>query len=91
MNMGNLAYRLKLSSQLYIHPIFHISLLESYHENRLSDRTQISISPMEMEGELEFEIQEILDSKINRGKLRYLMKWKGYGPDERSWESVGNR
>jgi uncharacterized protein YicC (UPF0701 family) len=39
---------------------------------------------------LEYEVKEILDSKISRGKLKYLIEWEGYGPDERSWESTEN-
>jgi hypothetical protein len=35
-------------------------------------------------------MKEILDSKISRGKLKYLVEWEGYGPDERSWESAEN-
>jgi len=31
-------------------------------------------------------VDEILDSRIVRRKLRYLIKWKGYGRDEDSWE-----
>jgi uncharacterized protein YicC (UPF0701 family) len=43
-----------------------------------------------VEGELEYEVKEVLDSKISRGKLKYLVEWEGYGSDERSWESTEN-
>jgi hypothetical protein len=85
---SKLAYRLRLSPQMQIHPVFHASLLEPYRENRLPGRTQEPPPPEEIEGELEHEVQEVLDSKIVWGKLRYLVEWVGQGPDERTWEPV---
>ena len=32
----------------------------------------------------------ILDSKIVRNKLYYLVDWLGYSPNERTWELVEN-
>ena len=43
---------------------------------------------MEIEGDLEYVVKEILDSKIIRGKLKYFVDWEGYRQDERSWEPV---
>jgi Chromo (CHRromatin Organisation MOdifier) domain len=38
------------------------------------------------EGE-EYVIEEIMDSKLSRGKLKYLVKWEGYpNPTEWTWE-----
>jgi hypothetical protein len=51
---------------------------------------QEPVSSVEIEGELEYEVKEVLDSKISRGKLKYLVEWEGYGPGERSWESAKN-
>jgi len=33
-----------------------------------------------------FEIEEILDSCMCRGKLQYLVHWKGYNSEDNSWE-----
>ena len=35
-------------------------------------------------------MEEILDSKIINRKLRYLVKWEGYGIEHNSWEPRGN-
>lgn len=37
-----------------------------------------------------FEVKEILEVKRSRGKLYYLITWKGFGPEERSWEPAEN-
>ena len=43
---------------------------------------------MEVGGELVGEV--LLDSKIIRNKLYYLVNWLGYSPNDRTWESIEN-
>ena len=33
---------------------------------------------MEIEGEHEWQVQEVLDSKFVRNQLQYLVQWEGY-------------
>jgi len=49
-----------------IHPIFHVSQLELAIPNTIPDRIQPPPPPVEVDGEPEFEISEILDSKVDR-------------------------
>ena len=42
--------------------------------------------PIEIDGHAEFEVKQILNSKRVKGQLYYLVDWKGFGPEERSWE-----
>ena len=78
-------------SMCAVHPIFHISQLEPAIPNTMPDRIQPPPPPVEVDGELEFEISEILDSKVDHQcrscKLLYLVHWSGYeGTDEEtSW------
>uniref|UniRef100_A0A670ITY9 Chromo domain-containing protein n=1 Tax=Podarcis muralis TaxID=64176 RepID=A0A670ITY9_PODMU len=46
--------------------------------------------PVLVQGEPEYEVECILDSRYRRGKLQYLIDWKGYGPEDRSWEPAAN-
>ena len=73
-----------------IHPIFHVSQLEPSVPNTIPNRIQPPPPPVEIDNELEYEIAEILDSKIDnrrRCKLLYFIHWSGYeGTDEEnSW------
>jgi RNase H-like domain found in reverse transcriptase/Reverse transcriptase (RNA-dependent DNA polymerase)/Integrase zinc binding domain/Chromo (CHRromatin Organisation MOdifier) domain/Integrase core domain len=83
---SELAFKLELPPTMRIHPVFHGALLEPYHENTIPGRTQPPPPPVEVEGEEEWEVAEILDSKITRNRLFYLVDWEGYTPQDRSWE-----
>ncbi|KAK4684314.1 putative transposase, partial [Tremellales sp. Uapishka_1] len=83
------AYKLKLPTSMRIHPVFHISLLEPHLDNDIEGRIQQPPPPVEIQGEQEYEVEHILDYKTNkrwREPLRYLVQWKGYGPNHNTWE-----
>lgn len=37
-----------------------------------------------------FEVERILGERERLGRTEYLIAWKGYGPEERSWEPASN-
>ncbi|MBW0499694.1 hypothetical protein O181_039409 [Austropuccinia psidii MF-1] len=87
------AYHLKLLSQWKsIHPVFHISLLEPVKTSKIPNRNQEPPPPIIIEEEEEWETSQILDSKLKRRNLWYLVQWKGFSQDsERStWEPAEN-
>lgn len=88
--INEVAYRLKLPENLKIHDVFHVSLLEKYYESKIPDRYVPPPPPIEIDDDLEFEVEAILDSRIRRKKLEYLIKWKGYSVSENSWETIDN-
>ena len=52
-------------SMCFVHPVFHISMLESTISNTFSKRIQLVSAPVIIDGEPEYEISQIVDSKIN--------------------------
>ena len=86
--VGSLSFTLRLpDSMRVVHPVFHVSQLEPAIPNTIPNWTQPPPPPVEVDGKLEFEISEILDSKIDcrrkTCKLLYLVQWSGYeGTDE---------
>ncbi|KAG0592495.1 hypothetical protein KC19_1G257000, partial [Ceratodon purpureus] len=84
------AYRLELPASMKVHPVFHVSLLESYKESTISGRLQPSLPSVEVENHEEYEVEEVLDSRRRRGKLQYLIHWRGYDISERTWELAAN-
>ena len=85
--VGKVAYRLDLPESMNrIHPVFHVSKLKPY---KASGRVQPPPVPIEIEGELEYEVERILDKRINkqsrrRDSVEYLVKWLGYGHEHNS-------
>ncbi|QRW17328.1 Retrotransposable element Tf2 protein [Rhizoctonia solani] len=79
------AYRLKLPETLKIHNVFYVGLLSRVHVSP-SQPFPERPPPETIEGEEEYEVEQIIDSKRQRGKWFYLIKWKGYGPEDNSWE-----
>ncbi len=88
--VGLVACQLELPPQFKIHNVFHVSLLEPYHDNPIPERHREPPVLVEIEGQEEFEVQEVLDSKKIHGKLLYLVFWRGYPPSEATWEPAGN-
>ncbi len=48
----------------------------------------IRLTQTEEEGE--YEVEQILDKEVKRGKPVYLVKWKGYPESDATWEPVNN-
>ncbi len=84
----SVSYRLALSPQYLISPTFQISLLKAAGAPRRADdldepRNQVP-SPLIIDGEEAYQVQEILDSLRRGGVLQYLVDWEGYRPEGRS-------
>lgn len=68
-----------------IHPVFHSSLLKPVEQTTPAGHPgPITRDEYELGLGLD-ELDDILDSKVTRGKLKYLVKWKGYPFVEVSW------
>jgi hypothetical protein len=88
--VNEVSYRLDLPSSMKIHPVFHVFLLEPYKESTTPGRLSAPPPPIEINGEEEFEVSKIIDSRINRRILEYLVHWHGYEISERTWEPGAN-
>ena len=89
---GSLSFTLRLPDTMKsVHPVFHMSQLETSLQSSIPNRVQPPPPPIEVDREVEYKVEEILDSKINRRRrhcqLLYLVHWAGYaGTDEEmSW------
>ena len=68
--------------------MFHVSLLEKVAEEFYLQRRPDPPPPIEIEGELEYEVSQILDSRQRWGQVQYLVRWEGYGSEDDTWEPV---
>ncbi|MBW0534401.1 hypothetical protein O181_074116 [Austropuccinia psidii MF-1] len=92
-NIGSHAYHLKLPQQWKsVHPVFHVSLLEPVKHLTIPNRHQLPPPPVLVEDQEEWEVAQVLDSKLKRGNLWYLVEWKGFSedPERTTWEPASN-
>ena len=64
-----------------VHSVFHVSQLEPATPNTIPNRVQSQPLPIEVDEDIEYEISEILDSKLDKRRkcqLLYLIWWAGY-------------
>lgn len=64
--------------------MFHTSLLAPYHKNSIDGRVQPPPPSVVIDGDEEYEIESIVDSRKRHGTVQYLVKWVGYPLDEKS-------
>ena len=82
------SYRLKLPNYMKIYDVLHADRLRKSPDNPLLGQVQPEEPPVEINSQLEWIVQEILDSKVDRRsrgarqRLLYKAKWVGWDPND---------
>ncbi|MBW0463544.1 hypothetical protein O181_003259 [Austropuccinia psidii MF-1] len=80
--IGRHDYHLKLPLQWKaVHPVFHVSLLEPVKQSSIPDCNQLPLPPTLVEKQEEWEVAQVLGSKLKRDKLWYFVEWKGFSEE----------
>jgi hypothetical protein len=88
--VGKVAYKLDIPKRLRIFDTFHVSKLEKHHEDPFLSRAHPRPPPVIVDNEEVYEVDYLLDSRIHRRKLQYLVKWTGYPEADSTWEHLSN-
>jgi len=90
--VGPLAYRLKLPHRMrQLHLVFNVVKLSAAPEDLILGRKpQAPPPPIIVDGEEEWEVEEILDSHWHWRRFQFLVKWKGFSREHNSWEAASN-
>jgi hypothetical protein len=84
--IGTHAYRLKLPDYWKnVHPVWNVSKIHPYNEDP-KNPNHPRPPPDVIEGEPEWEVEQILDAKFAHGNLKFLVKWLGWPDSENSWQ-----
>ena len=79
-------YEIRIPCRWKVHNVFHANMITPYKETAIHRPNYSRPPPDLVDGEEEFEVEQILDMKqIGRGrKTHYLVKWKGYPTSDNS-------
>ncbi|MBW0546414.1 hypothetical protein O181_086129 [Austropuccinia psidii MF-1] len=74
------------------YPVFHVSLLEPVKQSSIPNLNQLPPPPALVEEQEEWEVAQVLDSKLKGGKLWYPVEWKGFSedPERTTWEPASS-
>ena len=82
--VGRYACRLELPATMKIHNVFHVCLLEPAASDPFPGQIIPPAPPVEVDREEEWEVTDVLDSRLFRQRLQYFIKCTGY--DDPTWE-----
>ena len=77
MWFNDATFYLNLPAHMRLHLVFHNSLLEPCHTSLIPNRVVPPPPSVQLVDGPEYEVTAILDSKIMRNKLYYLVDWVG--------------
>jgi hypothetical protein len=70
-----------------LHPVFNVVKLTPSPADPIAGRHPTLLPPPKLvEGVKEYLVEEILDSKMFRSRLKFKIKWEGYGLEHDSWK-----
>jgi len=89
-HVGPNAYRLCLpKSMSRLHPVFSVVKLMAAPPDPIpGHRSYPPPDPVLVEGEEEYEVEAVINSRMFWGRLQYLIHWKGYSYEHNSWEEA---
>ena len=83
------AVELELPAVLRIYLVVNVRRVVKYKE-QVKGQKKIPPPPVKVAGEKKYEVEGILDRQEKKGKMKYLVKWKGYTAEENMWERLEN-
>ena len=89
VRMRGHSYQLKLPAYMRMHDVFHADRLRKASTHPLPGQIEPEEPAIEINGHPEWPVQEILDSRLFRGRLQYRASWVAHDPDSTWYNARG--
>jgi Chromo (CHRromatin Organisation MOdifier) domain len=88
--ISQVSVQLQLPSHFKIHNSFHVSCIKRARTtDQFPNRPTLDKPPPVIQAdndkESEWEIERVVDKRMSRGRVEYLIKWKGYDQHDNQW------
>jgi hypothetical protein len=77
LNVSLYTYELKLLVAIWFHRVQPVSLLDPVVDDPLVGQRVIPPTPIEVDGEEEYQVSGVEDSPVYRNQLQHLVRWTG--------------
>ncbi|KAJ9517576.1 hypothetical protein QJQ45_025084, partial [Haematococcus lacustris] len=85
--INEVAYRVKLPDGFKIHDVFHVLKLKLHRDG---PGMILPPPPLDLGDGQWFLVERILKHRTVKGRVEYLVRWAGYGPEHDLWEPAKN-
>jgi hypothetical protein len=89
LDMKGHSYVIDLPPHMRMSNVFHADRLRKAAENPLPGQYQEPEPPTEINGEPEYDVEEVLASRVRNGGLQYQVQWTGHDPDDQWYNAEG--
>ena len=86
--ISHTSFQLQLPPSWKIHPVFHASLLTPYKETKEHRINFPEPPPNLINGQPEWEVENVLGSQWWCNQLQYLVRWEGFSEAHDSWKPL---
>lgn len=88
--ISDTAYKLELPADMGIHPVFHVSKLKKYKDgyDQFPEREVELKDHLPVVSAEEHEVERIVDKRLVKGQVEYLVKWKEAAEWDNTWDPL---
>jgi transposase InsO family protein len=88
--LGKVSYKLDLPKTWKIHNVFHPIHFKPFVQTEEYGQARRPLPPILVDQEEQYEVDHIIRHRKFGRTTKYLVAWKGYGPEHNTWEPETN-
>jgi hypothetical protein len=86
--VGPTAFKLRLPDSYKGHNVFNLRHLTKYHRSHNATCPTLTNPRDALASSEEYEVEKLVGERKLKGKVYYLVRWKGYDAEHDSWQTA---